>query len=321
MKKCAFCGAQIADDEWLCAVCKEGPASRSAAGGSEGGESIPQQTQQPQSQLRPAAAPAAPVREDPPKAKTKKPANIRHSRNVFLTLFLITAVITAGCVFYIARNYTKQQQETARLRVYENDLKVREAEMDELEQELSDAQDRETAWLEEKESLNAAIDELNTQLTGTESAMSQSIYDRTAQQQQITKLEEEKSEMDTLLDERDAEIEDLEIRNQDLEEENARQEETITQMTEEAETLNEDFEELQKDYDELKEDYEELEKTNSSYKEEINFIDRYVVFVEDDGSRYYHTYDCPNFTRSNFWVYNRSLAKSSGYTACPVCGG
>ena len=26
-------------------------------------------------------------------------------------------------------------------------------------------------------------------------------------------------------------------------------------------------------------------------------------------------------TSSTFWAYNRALAKSQGYTACPKCGG
>ena len=55
--------------------------------------------------------------------------------------------------------------------------------------------------------------------------------------------------------------------------------------------------------------------------EKLAWIDAYVVYVENDGTNYYHNYDCENFKKSSFWVYNRKLAENKGYTACPICGG
>ncbi len=62
-------------------------------------------------------------------------------------------------------------------------------------------------------------------------------------------------------------------------------------------------------------------KTLEKAKAKADFMDRYVVFVENNGSNTYHTYDCEKFSKSNFWAYSRSLAKSYGFTACPTCGG
>ena len=58
-----------------------------------------------------------------------------------------------------------------------------------------------------------------------------------------------------------------------------------------------------------------------TYKKKADFLDSYIVFVQDDNTNYYHSYDCPKFNSSTFWAYSRSLAKSQGYIACPSCGG
>ena len=44
-----------------------------------------------------------------------------------------------------------------------------------------------------------------------------------------------------------------------------------------------------------------------------------MVFVNNDGSNLYHKYDCPLFTRQNFWAYSRKLAESNGYDPCSRC--
>ena len=54
-----------------------------------------------------------------------------------------------------------------------------------------------------------------------------------------------------------------------------------------------------------------------SYVEKANFMDDYVVFVEDDGTGLYHSYDCEHFTKSKFWAYSRRLAEANGYHPAP----
>ena len=57
------------------------------------------------------------------------------------------------------------------------------------------------------------------------------------------------------------------------------------------------------------------------YKTKSEFMDSYVVFVENDGSGIYHTYGCGNFARNSFWAYSRKLAEAQGFHPCPVCKG
>ena len=53
---------------------------------------------------------------------------------------------------------------------------------------------------------------------------------------------------------------------------------------------------------------------------QADFMDRNVVFVEDDGSGLYHRYGCSRFAAKDFTVYSRKQAAAAGYSACPDCG-
>ena len=53
---------------------------------------------------------------------------------------------------------------------------------------------------------------------------------------------------------------------------------------------------------------------------QADFMDRNVVFVEEDGSGLYHRYGCSRFAAKTFEVYSRKQAAAAGYTACPDCG-
>ena len=71
----------------------------------------------------------------------------------------------------------------------------------------------------------------------------------------------------------------------------------------------------------IQEKLDEMTALYSGVRAKADFMDSYVVFVNNNGTGYYHRYDCGNFTRSNFWAYSRKLAENYGYTPCPVCGG
>ena len=62
-------------------------------------------------------------------------------------------------------------------------------------------------------------------------------------------------------------------------------------------------------------------EASETHREKAAFLDTYVVFVENDGSRIYHTYDCARFSKKNFWAYSRKLAENKGFAPCAVCGG
>lgn len=51
----------------------------------------------------------------------------------------------------------------------------------------------------------------------------------------------------------------------------------------------------------------------------ISFVDKHVVFIENDGTNKYHKFECIKFKRKSFWVYNTEAAKGKGYTPCSLC--
>lgn len=60
--------------------------------------------------------------------------------------------------------------------------------------------------------------------------------------------------------------------------------------------------------------------SQTEYENKANFLDEHIVFVVDDGTYTYHTYDCEHFKNSSsFWAYNLEAAESKGYTPCPYC--
>lgn len=90
------------------------------------------------------------------------------------------------------------------------------------------------------------------------------------------------------------------------------QKQQLDKLTEEKAALEEKAQSLQ----------EQLTSLQASYavaSEKANFMDSYVVFVNNDGSGLYHTYDCSQFKRDSFWAYSRKLAQSNGYDPCPQC--
>lgn len=90
------------------------------------------------------------------------------------------------------------------------------------------------------------------------------------------------------------------------------QKQQLEKLTEEKAALEAEAQSLQSQLDSLQSSY-----TAASTK--ANFMDSYVVFVNNDGTNLYHTFDCSRFKRDNFWAYSRKLAESNGYDPCPQC--
>lgn len=63
----------------------------------------------------------------------------------------------------------------------------------------------------------------------------------------------------------------------------------------------------------------ELENKVRINQDIVEFVDEFVVFVEDDGTNYYHKYECQKFVGNYFWAYNKDAAIGNGYKACPYC--
>lgn len=88
--------------------------------------------------------------------------------------------------------------------------------------------------------------------------------------------------------------------------------------------MEKELADLQKEYDTLKEEHDlmaQAVEAAAKYKDKAAFLDKYVVFVMNDGSNRYHTYDCESFTHSNFWTYSPKLAEAQGFKPCPKCIG
>jgi len=84
--------------------------------------------------------------------------------------------------------------------------------------------------------------------------------------------------------------------------------------------------ELQKKYDELRQQNttlkskkQELEQELSDCRWEIGIYDKYVVFVELDGTRLYHNFRCEKFIGDSCEVHHIDTAKNKGYKPCPLC--
>jgi len=77
--------------------------------------------------------------------------------------------------------------------------------------------------------------------------------------------------------------------------------------------------ELNTEIDNLIESVGDLENDIWQYKTNANFVDEYVVFVEDDGTNLYHKIDCYRFKRESFWIYNVPTAENYDYSPCPLC--
>lgn len=78
--------------------------------------------------------------------------------------------------------------------------------------------------------------------------------------------------------------------------------------------------ELEAAEEQLAEAQAQLETARTD-REKAAFMDDHVVFVEDNRTGLYHTYDCAAFPKQKFWAYSRKLAETNGFKPCPTCGG
>lgn len=148
----------------------------------------------------------------------------------------------------------------------------------------------------EKEELELQLEALNQQMETLNGTISQKDDEIRSLKTQLSGSQSSQSQSEYDLTTTQAELERLEEENKQLL------------------LLEQDLE------DDIKALTEALEAAEP-YKVKSEFMDSYVVFVQNDDSRVYHTYDCESFTKSNFWAYSRKLAESNGFDPCPICGG
>jgi hypothetical protein len=74
----------------------------------------------------------------------------------------------------------------------------------------------------------------------------------------------------------------------------------------------------EKQYEEKRDEYVDLLIEQNS---KIDFMDRYIVIVSNDGTKKYHKYGCEDLNLSTFWIYDIEEAVSKGFIMCKKCNG
>lgn len=146
--------------------------------------------------------------------------------------------------------------------------------------------------------------------------------------------EELQAQVEELLQEQQRLQEDLEEKEQELKALNNQLSGSQNSQTQSAFDLSNAQAELQRLEEEnqqlllLEQDLEkEIDRLTTAltaaqgFQTKAEFMDKYVVFGNNNNTGYYHTYDCQKFVKTNFWAYSRTLAESSGFKPCPDCGG
>ena len=223
-----------------------------------------------------------PVKRVPVQAAPQAPKQKKSAnKGLAVSLGIVTTLLIL-VVAFVVWQYGSIQVEKNRLRTKEADLALRQSELEELQQQINELNLQLEAAQAEIEEREDQIQDLKSQLTSSQSSQSQGQYDLTAKQQELDRLEDENKELLAHCEELELEIDELEAAQKTLE--------------------------------------AALEAART-YKTKAEFMDSYVVFVENNGTGYYHTYDCGSFSKSNFWAYSRKLAEAQGFTPCPTCGG
>lgn len=224
----------------------------------------------------------APVKKAKVQAAPPPPAPKKSSNKGLIAALVIVSLLLALIVGLVIWQYSEIRVEKNRIRAKEADLSLRLGELDDLQLQLEEANRLLDDAQQTVSEKEQEIQELMSRLASSQSSQSQGEYDLTAKEQELEALQLENKELMELCDQLEVEIDELEEAQKTLE--------------------------------------AALEAARP-YKVKADFMDSYVVFVENNGSKYYHTYDCSLFSKSNFWAYSRKLAEAQGFDACPTCGG
>ena len=117
-------------------------------------------------------------------------------------------------------------------------------------------------------------------------------------------------------------IDDTRAREELVEEKNDNEElkSDVKKLKEENKTQKRAYQELETTHNALVEENRQTQETLNATSAELDFYDRCIVLVADNGSKKYHKYDCYIFQNcDSFWAYNTEAAEANGYTACPQC--
>ena len=285
---CLRCGREVPDGELFCAECGKQPLER---------ESAP---------VKEAPKPAEPAPKATPKPAPKPvpqprvSAPVKKQKKLWIIPVVILSVLLLAESVAVIKLYQHFNVQKANYRVKEANLAARESEIAEIEDNYNQTlSDLELAQLQLAER-DTEISALRQELLEHETAMSQSTYDAEAAERTIETLTEENT---ALVDENETLLEEK------------------TTLEEEKTDLELQLEAQVAATAQVQADLEEMTGLYGYASQKATFMDNYVVFVNNNGTKYYHDYDCSQFSKFNFWAYSRKLAENQGYTACPNCGG
>lgn len=154
--------------------------------------------------------------------------------------------------------------------------------------------------------------------------------DLTLRENDLVKKEAQVAELEQALEDARAEIETLQEQIRALQEQLAGAESTYYQnqsdqavelvyLASENETLYDTVQDLESQLTILESQLAAATGKVQYLQGKSDFLDTYAVFVENDGTNYYHTYNCNKFLKESFWIYSRKLAENYGFTPCPSC--
>ena len=318
--KCPYCGAELEEYASFCSACgkyalplqndsQSEPAVAPEPESEPSGEHVSEKT--PAKKAQRLYSPQEPIPEPVPEAEAPVPApepkhpnpetgfrTVPLKYRVLLFLLLAALIGTLCGLIYVAGNTANMR---AQLRRAQSDETTAVEKAEGLEAQITELQaDLEAARAEAKEKAEE-VKTLSTQIADMESDVNQTTYDKESAQRQ---LEEAQTELTAL----NTEITDLETKLADVE----------SQL----ETANTALSEAQEENKNLTSENSTLTAANAALTAETEFYDSYVVFVMTTATdKYYHKYDCPNFTQKSFLAYSTKLAESNGYIPCPVCVG
>ena len=84
------------------------------------------------------------------------------------------------------------------------------------------------------------------------------------------------------------------------------------------EELQEENADLYEQNDALHDELDALYDNYYAIYDEYDFFHEHAVFCSEDNN-YYHSYDCPDWDREGFWIFNVEYAEYTEYTPCPYC--
>ncbi len=287
MNNCIKCGKEIPDGELFCRDCSLDDVVGSKSSAPSRKTAVKQDT----------------IRLDPVKAK--KPVGL-------IISLVVVSLMLLGSLVYIYQNHSLVQRAKNQLLSAEVSAEKANNESLSLQDQLNISNDRIIELESQAVELKTTIADLESQLHGQSSQSNQDAYDASAKEQDIQRLTAQADQLSDELNETKAQLETV---SGDLQAANDALEEQAQLMEEYDQTISEQEEKI----DSLGEKIAALEAENTTYLKKATFMDKFVVFVENDGTNLYHTYDCSRFKKEDFWVFNPSYAKNQGYSECPYC--